>query len=146
MDITVHETLKSQLSRQDALKMLGGLSSGELFVTGRDFTLYRQFCTARKLTKSHGIMPKVEICFKILGHLCYDKNWFKKSWNTSVTIFVCLFVCLVFLLSNQRNNKIFPKQTSFQTSFFSIHLFLFIQADKTVWNNNCFSEIIIELI
>ena len=67
MAITVHETLKLQLSTQDALMMLGGLWSGELSVTGRDFTLYRQFCTVRKLTKSHGIMPKVEIDFINLG-------------------------------------------------------------------------------
>ena len=66
MDITVHETLKSQLSTQDALMMLGGLWSGELSVPGRDFTLCRQFYTARKLTESHGIMSKVEIDIKNL--------------------------------------------------------------------------------
>ena len=41
MAITVHETLKLQLSTQDALMMLGGFWSGDLTVTGRDFTLYR---------------------------------------------------------------------------------------------------------
>ena len=66
MDITVHETLKSQLSTQDALMMLGGLWSEDLTVSGRDFTLCRQFYTARKLTESHGIMSKVEIDIKNL--------------------------------------------------------------------------------
>ena len=73
---------------------------------GRDFTLCRQFYTARKLTESHGIMSKVEIDFKILEILLLCM----KSWNTFITVFVCLFVCL-FLLSNQGNNEIFPKQT-----------------------------------
>ena len=36
-------------------------------------------------------------------------------------LFVCLFVCL-FLLLNQGNNKIFPKQTSWN-GFVDIHLF-----------------------
>ena len=99
-------------------------------MTGRNFTLCRQFYTARKLTTSHGIMPKVEIYFKILRDLCYDKNWFKKSSNTSVTIFVCLFVCLIFLLSNQRNNKIFLKQSSWMVSFPFIYSFLFRQIKR----------------
>ena len=99
-------------------------------MTGRNFTLCRQFYTARKLTKSHGIMPKVEIYFKILRDLCYDKNWFKKSWNTSVTIFVCSFVCLVFLLSNQRKNNIFLKQSSWMISFPFIYSFLFRQIKR----------------
>ena len=67
MAITEHETLKLQLSTQDAVMMLGGLWSGDVTVTGRNFTLCRQFCTIRKLTKSHGMMPKVEIDFKNLG-------------------------------------------------------------------------------
>ena len=60
MAITGHATLKFQLATQDVATMLAGLLSGDLTVTGRDFTLRRQYCTARKLTKSHGIITEVE--------------------------------------------------------------------------------------
>ena len=113
MDITVHETLKLQLSTQDALKMLGGLWSGEPSVPGRDFTLCRQFYTARKLTPSHGIMSKVEIDFKILEILLLRWKLMYEILDHlyyCFCLFVCFFVCL-FLLSNQGNNEIFPKQT-----------------------------------
>ena len=60
MAITGHATLKFQLATQDVATMLAGLLSGDLTVTGRDFTLHRQYCTARKLTKSHGIITEVE--------------------------------------------------------------------------------------
>ena len=46
---------------------VGWIMIGDVTVTGRNFTLCRQFCTVRKLTKSHGMMPKVEIDFKNLG-------------------------------------------------------------------------------
>ena len=41
MAITEHETLKLQLSTQDAVMMLGGLWLGDVTVTGRNFTLCR---------------------------------------------------------------------------------------------------------
>ena len=46
------------------------------------------------------------------------RNCIKKSCNTSVTVFVVVF----FLLSNQGNNKIFPKKTSWN-GFVAVHLF-----------------------
>ena len=100
MAIPVHETLKSQLSTQDTLMMLGGLWSGELSVPGRDFTLCRQFYTARKLTTSHGIMSKVEINFKILEILLL---WWKLMYEILEHLYYCfcLFVCLfVFVIKS----------------------------------------------
>ena len=58
-------------------------------MSGRDFTLCRQFYTARKLTESHGIMSKVEIDIKNLGI------------PLLLFLFVCLFVCLfVFVIKS----------------------------------------------
>ena len=55
--------------------------------------------------------------------------------SLGIPLLLLLFVCL-FL--NQENNKIFPKQTSWN-GFVAIHLlFFFIKADKTVWNNDSF--------
>ena len=100
MAITEHETLKLQLSTQDAVMMLGGLWSGDVTVTGRNFTLCRQFCTVRKLTKSHGMMPKVEIDFKNLG---IPLLWYKliSEILEDLRYCFCLFACFFVIKSGK---------------------------------------------
>ena len=60
MAITEHETLKLQLSTQDAVMMLGGLWSGDVTVTGRNFTLCRQFCGWNGFFAIHSFFIKAD--------------------------------------------------------------------------------------
>ena len=109
---------------------------------GRDFTLCRQFYTARKLTESHGIMSKVEIDFKILEILLL---WWKLMYEIlehlyyCFCLFVCLFVCFCYQI--REITRYFLNRPNGMVSLSFIFYFFFL-LKQIQW----FAEIVVTVL